>query len=616
MNVPPGMPAGLGVDNSIFIDEETGKWYLLTKAGQPNNHIVELGLDGQPNGNVLDLTWLNPEPQLPYGWAEGPVMWKYNGYYYYSFAQHLAGAQYVMRSDTLTDDEAEWTVVGTNMFTGTRYNFPTPNHISPAVTLDDGTSWVIAHSYHSNSSWYAHGRQGLLCQVTYNAQGFPVAQFPANEGVTAPNLPSSGIPWMVAKSDQFNGSKLSPNWSFMGYTPDNTYSLTERPGWLQLKPYSGYNTVVQNDGEHNFTLITKVEFEPQASTHEAGLWIINGPETKRVKVYSTVNSSGQKVFAFSFDNTLYEVENAIDTTVWFKLIRNEHTMSGLYSSDGYTWVQIGQPINASAIDIQQTDFNNFTGNQQGLYVRGKEAFFDLYIYKDAYTMITAQNPANKLGVSSTSTYLSSINNNDWAMYAGVEFGGSYYQKTPISMELSASSNTSGGIVEVWLDSLDTGRKIAECQVDTTGSLTNYQIFRADVDSVSGSHDVYLKFLGTGTDQLFRMKWFRFLSMYDTPTSVDDEMGELQGPKKLELNQNYPNPFNPITTISFFLPKKSNIRLTLIDILGKVVRVIAEGNYNYGEHSIELNASGLAAGVYFYKLESFEFTDVKKLVLLK
>jgi beta-xylosidase len=616
MNVPPGMPAGLGVDNSIFIDEETGKWYLLTKAGQPNNHIVELGLDGQPNGNVLDLTWLNPEPQLPYGWAEGPVMWKYNGYYYYSFAQHLAGAQYVMRSDTLTDDEAEWTVVGTNMFTGTRYNFPTPNHISPAVTLDDGTSWVIAHSYHSNSSWYAHGRQGLLCQVTYNAQGFPVAQFPANEGVTAPNLPSSGIPWMVAKSDQFNGSKLSPNWSFMGYTPDNTYSLTERPGWLQLKPYSGYNTVVQNDGEHNFTLITKVEFEPQASTHEAGLWIINGPETKRVKVYSTVNSSGQKVFAFSFDNTLYEVENAIDTTVWFKLIRNEHTMSGLYSSDGYTWVQIGQPINASAIDIQQTDFNNFTGNQQGLYVRGKEAFFDLYIYKDAYTMITAQNPANKLGVSSTSTYLSSINNNDWAMYAGVEFGGSYYQKTPISMELSASSNTSGGIVEVWLDSLDTGRKIAECQVDTTGSLTNYRIFRADVDTVSGSHDVYLKFLGTGTDQLFRMKWFRFLSMYDTPTSVDDEMGELQGPKKLELNQNYPNPFNPITTISFFLPKKSSIRLTLIDILGKVVRVIAEGNYNYGEHSIELNASGLAAGVYFYKLESFEFTDVKKLVLLK
>jgi hypothetical protein len=231
-------------------------------------------------------------------------------------------------------------------------------------------------------------------------------------------------------------------------------------------------------------------------------------------------------------------------------------------------------------------------------------------------MITAQNPANRLGVSPTATYLSAINNNDWVMYAGVEFGGSYYQKTPISMELSASSNTSGGIVEVWLDSLDTGRKIAECQIDTTGSLTNYQIFRADADSVSGSHDVYLKFLGTGTQQLFRINWFRFLSVNDTPTSVKDEIGKQQSPGKFELNQNYPNPFNPATTISFFLPSKNNIRLTLIDILGKVVRVIAEGNYNYGEHSIELNASDLAAGIYFYKLETFEFVDVKKLVLLK
>jgi len=64
MNVPPGMPSGLGVDNSIFIDDD-GKWYLLTKAGQPNNHLVELGLDGQPNGVLLDITWLNPGPE-PY----------------------------------------------------------------------------------------------------------------------------------------------------------------------------------------------------------------------------------------------------------------------------------------------------------------------------------------------------------------------------------------------------------------------------------------------------------------------------------------------------------------------------------------------------------------------
>jgi xylan 1,4-beta-xylosidase len=519
MQVPSGMPAGLGVDNSIFIDDD-GKWYLLTKAGQPNNHIVELGQDGQPTGVVLDLTWLNPALTYPYGWAEGPVMWKHNGYYYYSFAQHLVGAQYVMRSDTLTDDESAWTIIGDNIFTGPAGTYNRPNHISPVVMLDDSTSWTIAHSYHSSNSWYAQGRQGLLCQVTYNDQDFPIIQFPPNNAVPAPNLPSSDIPWMVPKSDMFNTSELNPEWSFLGYTPDGTHSLTVREGWLYLEPYpyGGSNTIIQNDGEHSYSLITKVDFEPETASDEAGLWIMNGPETVNAKVFSTVNSQSKKVLAFGFDNTLYEVENTIGSTVWFKLIRNEHMMSGFYSSNGFAWTQIGEPINAIAIDVQQTQFNNFTGNKQGLYVKGKPAFFDLYMYRDAYSNISAQNPANRFGVSPTITYLGGINNDDWAMYAGVEFGSNDYQKTPISMELFASSAASGGVVEVWLDSMDTGRKIAECQIDTTGSWTYYQIFMADVDSVSGSHDVYLNFLGTGMEPLFRIDWFRFLSEYDTPSS--------------------------------------------------------------------------------------------------
>jgi xylan 1,4-beta-xylosidase len=615
MQVPSSMPAGLGVDNSIFIDDN-GKWYLLTKAGQPNNHIVELGQDGQPTGVVLDLTWLNPAPSYPYGWAEGPVMWKHNGYYYYSFAQHLVGAQYVMRSDTLTDDESAWTIIGNNIFTGPQNNFSTPNHISPAVLLDDGTSWVIAHSYYNNSSWYAQGRQGLLCQVTYNDQGFPVLQFPSNNAVTAPNLSSSGIPWMVPKSDMFNDSTLHPNWSFLGYTRDDTYSLTERKGWLYLKPYSGENTVIQNDGEHNYSLITRMDFEPESSLDEAGLWIINGPETLQAKVFGSVNDQGKKVFVFSFNTTSYEVENTIDSTVWLKLIRDEHKVSGFYSSDGYTWIQIGEPINASTIDISQTQFNDFTGNQQGLYVKGKPAYFDLYIYRDAYTNISAQSPANKFGVSTTSSYMLSINNNDWAMYAGVEFGGNDYQKTPISMELSASSDASGGIVEVWLDSIDTGRKIAECQIDTTGSWTNYQIFRADVDSVSGSHDVYLKFLGTGSEQLFRINWFRFLSEYDTPTSVDNPSGEHGVIQKFQLRQNFPNPFNPITNIRYSIANTSKVTLKVFDVLGTEVQTLVNEVKSPGQYTVALNAQGLASGIYFYQLNAGSFAATKKLMLLK
>jgi beta-xylosidase len=79
VNNPSQLSYGLGYDNSIFIDDD-GKWYLVIKNGQPNNGIVELGNDGQPTGVVYNLAWLNPAPNYPYSWAEGPVMWKYHGY--------------------------------------------------------------------------------------------------------------------------------------------------------------------------------------------------------------------------------------------------------------------------------------------------------------------------------------------------------------------------------------------------------------------------------------------------------------------------------------------------------------------------------------------------------
>jgi xylan 1,4-beta-xylosidase len=579
MNVPGGVP-GLGVDNSIFIDEDN-RWFLLTKNGKENNFIVELGESGQPAGEVYNLTWLNPDSlNNPYSWAEGPVMWKYNGYYYYSFAQHLAGIQYVMRSDTLSEDASDWTIMGNgvDIFTGTPGEFNRPNHMSPPVMLDDSTSWVISHSYFRGigSDWMAQGRQGLLSQLRYDNDGKPEVDYPASEATVAPNLPSSGIPWMVPKSDMFNIPKLNPEWSFLGYTPDSSWSLTERNGWLTLHPYRGDNTVIKNDGEHNYSLITRVHFEPESESDEAGLWIINGPETLEAKIYSTADSSGNNILKFSFDQTSFEVKNTIGSVLWLKLVRDYHTVSGFYSSNGDRWIQVGNPINAAAIDSQQTQFNDFTGNQQGLYVKGKSADFDLYIYRDAYSSIASQYPANLYGVSGETNYLGDIQTGDWAMYAGVEFGGNDYRKIPDSLEIAASSASSGGRVEVWLDSIDTGRKIAECPVENTGGWTNFRMFKTDVDSVVGRHDVYLRFLGKGTSSLFRIDWFRFTGKLDTTTAVDDNSDEKSIINKFQLYQNFPNPFNPITQIDYFVPENSYTTIKVYDLLRQEIKTLFKG----------------------------------------
>lgn len=519
---PSTISYGLGYDNSVFIDDDN-KWYLVVKNGKPNNGIVELGNDGQPTGLVYNLDWLNPAPSHPYSWAEGPVMWKYNGFYYYSFARDLAGGQKVMRSKVLTAEQSSWEMFG-DFFNENHPQkdsslFTSPNHSSQAVMIKNGTSWVI-HPLYAKGEWKGQGRQGLLNQVHYDSNGKPTADYPINSSFNAPELPSSSIPWMVPKSDFFNSEKLNPEWSFLGYTPKDKSSLKDRPGWLRLSPKdsSKINTVIKNDGEHNYSIITRLNFHPELTSDEAGLWIMRGDEKMFVKLMSSRSAKGKRMILFSFENTKYEIKNFIGDTLWLKLSRVNHEISGYCSANGSKWTQIGQPINILQID-SYSDFSSFTGTRQGLYVKGKrDAWFDMYIYRDAYTPILAESPANQFGMSVSEkkdgiSSLDNIHNDDWALYAGVEFGNNEYLKKPDSVIFTASSNTQDGIIEVWLDSFDSiNNKIAECTITNTGNIDSYKTFKTNLlKPVQGRHDVYLRFRGAGADKLFRLKWLTFVN---------------------------------------------------------------------------------------------------------
>jgi beta-xylosidase len=515
VNNPTTLSYTLGYDNSIFIDYND-KWYLVVKNGQPNNAIVELSDDGQPTGMVYNLSWLNPAPSYPYSWAEGPVMWKSSGYYYYSFARDLSGGQQVMRSRELTADQASWELMdyffNQNDPLKSGSLFTDPNHNSPAVMLDDSTYWVI-HPLYAKGEWKGQGRQGLLNQVRYDANLKPTADYPVNKSFSAPDLPGSGIPWMVPKSDFFNTVRLNPEWCFLGYTPANTCSLTDRPGWLRLSPIgTRSNTIIKNDGEHNYSLITKLEFEATSANQEAGLRIIRGDETKYVKLFSSVNSSGQKLISFSFGTVRYDAPDTIGNIVWLKIIRINHSVSGYFSHNGIAWTRIGSSFDISIID-SYSDFTSFTGTRQGLYVQNNTAYFDFYIYRDAYTPIMAGWPANQSGTTQINAgSLDNIHNNDWALYAGVEFGNREYGKAADSVLIVASGVT-GGQAEIWLDSIETGTRIGTCDISATGSWTTYHTFAAKVNQTTGRHDVYVKFTGSSAERLFQIKTLQFVAVH-------------------------------------------------------------------------------------------------------
>ncbi|MCI0449605.1 MAG: FG-GAP-like repeat-containing protein [Chlorobi bacterium] len=88
------------------------------------------------------------------------------------------------------------------------------------------------------------------------------------------------------------------------------------------------------------------------------------------------------------------------------------------------------------------------------------------------------------------------------------------------------------------------------------------------------------------------------------------------PSKYSLYQNYPNPFNPSTTINYDLVKNSHVKLKVYDISGSEISVLVDELQSYGTYSVKYNASNLASGVYFYKLQTEGFTDTKKMILVK
>lgn len=101
--------------------------------------------------------------------------------------------------------------------------------------------------------------------------------------------------------------------------------------------------------------------------------------------------------------------------------------------------------------------------------------------------------------------------------------------------------------------------------------------------------------------------------YGTITGVETDQTI---PESFELAQNYPNPFNPSSTIKFQLSSSGKTTLTVYNMLGQIVQTLVDGFLNRGSYAVQFNGSGLASGVYFYRLQTDNFIQTKKMMLIK
>ena len=88
------------------------------------------------------------------------------------------------------------------------------------------------------------------------------------------------------------------------------------------------------------------------------------------------------------------------------------------------------------------------------------------------------------------------------------------------------------------------------------------------------------------------------------------------PLEFALYQNYPNPFNPNTKIKYSIPTEADVTIKLYDILGKEIKSLVSSKHSAGNYEVDFNAANLASGTYFYRIQAKDFTDTKKLLIIK
>ncbi len=282
--------------------------------------------------------------------------------------------------------------------------------------------------------------------------------------------------------------------------------------------------------------------------------------------------------------------------------------------------------------------NNWTNQSSGTSLN----IFEIYFADQNTGWVVAGdagNPSNGLILKTTNSglnwytqltatglYSINFNNNDIGVAVGK--GGKIYKTTtsgellPLAPTLISPSNNSTNVgltpTLFWNTvSGATSYKVLVSSMLTFGNVidsatvtTNQRTIPSGKLNVAATY--YWKVLAN--NQYGSSPWSEAWNFSTVITSIVKT--ELEIPKSFAVSQNYPNPFNPATSIKFAIPKFSSVKITIFDIAGKELETIINEKLQAGTYQIEWNASKYSSGIYFYKIQTDNNTETKRMTLIK
>jgi hypothetical protein len=105
-----------------------------------------------------------------------------------------------------------------------------------------------------------------------------------------------------------------------------------------------------------------------------------------------------------------------------------------------------------------------------------------------------------------------------------------------------------------------------------------------------------------------------IARWGSPVAINQTGNSV--PQVYSLSQNYPNPFNPVTNVELKIPEKAFVKLVVFDVLGRETATLVSAELNPGTYEVNWDASIYTSGIYYYRLTAGNFTDTKKMMLVK
>jgi hypothetical protein len=287
-----------------------------------------------------------------------------------------------------------------------------------------------------------------------------------------------------------------------------------------------------------------------------------------------------------------------------------------YSGVGYWQIEAGDNLDGGiySLSLKGQGFNptgtEITNYQHLRVLKREDVGFD-WVADGSHINATGSNGNPTIQRGGLSGF------SQFAMGGNVSDGNPLQGPLPVEIKLFSYNISSNNVVLNWITTSEKNNKgfeIYRKNVSTDWQKIGY--IKGNGNSNSQTNYVFYDNNLASNTYSYRLKQLDYNGNYEY--FALNSLVMIGVPSKFDLRQNYPNPFNPSTTIQYSIPNDAFVSIKVYDVAGKEIANLVNSQVKAGLYSVALNANSysMSSGIYFYKITAGQYTNVKKMILIK